>query len=534
MNTVNTDWEVWLESLQSEGWLNDQDAMEMRSLTHDGHETAFVTQSYPPLVVALLGGTGTGKSSLLNRIAGQSIATTGITRPTSTDVVIHLHTETLLSHLPEGLATSDMRMNRHQQANLKHLVLIDTPDIDSMEERHHEITHRWLKTVDVVIYVVSPERYRDHKGWHLLQRESQQYGWIFCFNQWDRADPTQWVDFLRIIHEEGFDHPLCFRTESTSISTTDDFNELMTTLRAMSEACLPEQLAIHRKKQLQSARIALMNPLNERFAAARLADDVYANWHDTWRSVSMQVVEGLAWHFAPCVEELYLGRLSTLMPGKDTPSPLWDEYADMISLGCMRQYASALTAEGLPIKVVGLKMNPLLATMATTVCGIAESHLRKALASPGGRVRKALHRSFSLLSLLLPALGTFWVGWVVVSQFYLNSQSGTAWLESAFAIHSALLVGILWLLPWLLARVFLPASNVDSAGVKALAGGIRSGLDKLAMDIREVTTQIQREALQHEKQLHDFKAQMADEKGLSGDLHANAQHWLEKIMLGKS
>ena len=44
-----------------------------------------------PLVVGLFGGTGVGKSSLLNRLAGDSIARTGVVRPTSMEITAARH-----------------------------------------------------------------------------------------------------------------------------------------------------------------------------------------------------------------------------------------------------------------------------------------------------------------------------------------------------------------------------------------------------------------------------------------------------------
>ena len=44
-----------------------------------------------PLVVGLFGGTGVGKSSLLNRLADADIARTGVVRPTSMEITVYLH-----------------------------------------------------------------------------------------------------------------------------------------------------------------------------------------------------------------------------------------------------------------------------------------------------------------------------------------------------------------------------------------------------------------------------------------------------------
>jgi Uma2 family endonuclease len=41
--------------------------------------------------------------------------------------------------------------------------------------------------IDVLVYVVSPERYRDNKAWQLLLAEGGKHAWIFVLNQSDRG-----------------------------------------------------------------------------------------------------------------------------------------------------------------------------------------------------------------------------------------------------------------------------------------------------------------------------------------------------------
>src|SRR4051794_33018421 len=55
-----------------------------------------------PLVVATFGGTGVGKSSLVNALVGQEVTVSGRQRPTTTQPIILAHPQTDLSayHLP--------------------------------------------------------------------------------------------------------------------------------------------------------------------------------------------------------------------------------------------------------------------------------------------------------------------------------------------------------------------------------------------------------------------------------------------------
>jgi hypothetical protein len=85
-----------------------------------------------PLVVALLGGTGTGKSALINAILGAEVVQTGRRRPTTTRPTLILRgdiTPEMLGIDPAGVEviTRDLPM-------LRDLVLVDCPDPDTTEE----------------------------------------------------------------------------------------------------------------------------------------------------------------------------------------------------------------------------------------------------------------------------------------------------------------------------------------------------------------------------------------------------------------
>jgi hypothetical protein len=49
------------------------------------------------------------------------------------------------------------------------VALLDTPDIDSVVEEHHEIAHRMLDAADLWIFVTTAARYADAPAWNLLK-----------------------------------------------------------------------------------------------------------------------------------------------------------------------------------------------------------------------------------------------------------------------------------------------------------------------------------------------------------------------------
>jgi hypothetical protein len=111
------------------------------------------------LVLALLGGTGVGKSSLLNAIAGERIASTSKRRPHTTQPLAWVPTEaepslhTLLDEL--GL---DRRV---EQRVLPGVAVLDMTDVDSVQAEHRRIVESVLPRVDVALWVVDPVKYGD-------------------------------------------------------------------------------------------------------------------------------------------------------------------------------------------------------------------------------------------------------------------------------------------------------------------------------------------------------------------------------------
>ena len=83
----------------------------------------------PLLVVMLMGGTGVGKSTLLNALAGGPIAQASFTRPTTRDPVVYFHHSVRTDRLDPALRLC--RLAQHDRAGLEQKVIVDTPDLDS-------------------------------------------------------------------------------------------------------------------------------------------------------------------------------------------------------------------------------------------------------------------------------------------------------------------------------------------------------------------------------------------------------------------
>ncbi|MDY3562790.1 50S ribosome-binding GTPase [Gemmata sp. JC673] len=169
----------------------------------------------PLLVVMLMGGTGVGKSTLLNALAGGPIAQASFTRPTTRDPVVYFHHSVKSERLDPALRLC--RLVQHDRAGLEQKVIVDTPDVDSNDLSNRDKLVALLPVADIVLYVGSQEKYHDRIVWDLFKQQRQRRAFAFVLNKWDRCltgesgvRPDE--DLLADLKAEGFQSPLLFRT----------------------------------------------------------------------------------------------------------------------------------------------------------------------------------------------------------------------------------------------------------------------------------------------------------------------------------
>ncbi|WP_062520037.1 GTPase [Demequina silvatica] len=167
-------------------------------------------------VVALAGGTGSGKSTLFNALAGVDFAVPGVARPTTADASAAVwgpdSADALLDWigvLPERRLRRDDAPGAAPAPAFAGLVLLDLPDHDSVNPEHRAVVDRIVPQVDLLLWVVDPQKYADnaiHEG-YLRQASASGQPSLVVLNHVDRLSTEDgWEvarDLQRLLAEDG-------------------------------------------------------------------------------------------------------------------------------------------------------------------------------------------------------------------------------------------------------------------------------------------------------------------------------------------
>ena len=132
-----------------------------------------------PLLMVVGGSTGAGKSTLVNSLLGREVTPPGVLRPTTRAPVLACHpsdvhwfeTDRVLPGMARSLGgpAGPGGLQLVAVDSLPPgLALLDSPDVDSVEELNRDLARQLLSAADAWLFVTTAARYADAVPWELL------------------------------------------------------------------------------------------------------------------------------------------------------------------------------------------------------------------------------------------------------------------------------------------------------------------------------------------------------------------------------
>lgn len=166
-----------------------------------------------PVVAAIIGSTGTGKSTVVNSLANDRISDVGPLRPTTRNPVLWAHRDHGGRYWSEFVARVRERVGPTVEVVIgddeltQQLTIIDTPPAEYVTKSGRRPAVDALALADLCVFVTSPSRYADISAWRFL-REIRWRGvpMLFVLNRLpsDREEAVALLnDFASRLHSNG-------------------------------------------------------------------------------------------------------------------------------------------------------------------------------------------------------------------------------------------------------------------------------------------------------------------------------------------
>ncbi len=508
----------WAQDAHLSGWISQQQFDLINDCDARSPDKLFDDDKPRPLIVGFFGGTGVGKSSLINRLAGKEIALTGVERPTSREVTLYYHESIALERLPDDLPLKKIKLAQHDREERKNVLWVDMPDMDSIEQENRALVLAWLPHIDVLVYVVSPERYRDNKAWRLLSDESSHHAWVFVLNQWDKGEPQQYQDFIKQLEKGGFQTPIIKRTScvnDTKQQIEDEFTELEATIHQLGQENTIAHLQQRGERLRKSELVEKLQQLQQQMGQDRVILALQEQWRNRWQEAEDDLVQGFDWPIQR-LATAYVNNTSHILeknPATSLSNPkkgLWDDWAQSRLDDVLDELVIYADQKHLPVTPVRNSLAPVKNKADRVLHTQTELAVRQALANPGNKLQRFMLKFSALCAAILPLTAMGWVGYQVFDGYYDSMNDEQAYLGTDFAIHSVLLISMTWLIPFFIKKQFKP--SLEKVAIKGLHKGLQAGLQGIGLQVENALSEIDKQRQENLENLGQLIEQSQQQK----------------------
>lgn len=205
-------------------------------------------QSLDHTVIAISGPTGAGKSSLINALAGKTLAKVSVRRPTTSQALGVVWDSTQEGRTQAGqlldwlgvqerhyLSQLDVKTDKvkNKEQLDAGLIVVDLPDFDSVEKEHRVRADHLTERADLLVWVTDPQKYADAIFHHeYLRKFNQNTEMLVVLNQVDRlslqAKEQCLADIRRLLVKDGISGA---KVLAASTKTGEGISELQSLLQ---------------------------------------------------------------------------------------------------------------------------------------------------------------------------------------------------------------------------------------------------------------------------------------------------------------
>ncbi len=259
------------------------------------------------LVVGVVGGSGTGKSTLVNALVREHVCPAGKQRPTTTQPQILCRAGIEVS-LP-GLDAGEVQLHQRDLPLLEHMVLIDCPGFDTQPldggmqaERQRDLVRTILSRCDVIVYVSSQEKYKLHQGIDELRRHAPGCHLVFVQSK-ASIDADIRDDWQETLQQCGFQVADIYRVDAQRVLETKEHGQPLDEEFERLTRLLQQQLAERARHRIKWMNIldlcdwmgaCIQEELDQHQAAVAHLDDEIHRQHDALRQqMSAHVAQNL-------------------------------------------------------------------------------------------------------------------------------------------------------------------------------------------------------------------------------------------------